>query len=144
MICRCEMIIIYFRLTCTIGRYQRRPSQIHRPLKRTLVVLVRDALRGTLRGDDKCALDRAFARASTDSTCSNQGTQALMLRSASLAIKVGSQPSAVNGKSAILTFRPFERTGADDEIGALMAANATTCTAKPKQRLRVPGYQPLT
>src|SRR6516165_1306116 len=34
------MIIIYFRLTCTIGRYQRRPSQIHRPLKRTLVVLV--------------------------------------------------------------------------------------------------------
>jgi hypothetical protein len=35
--------------------------------------------------------------------------------SASLAIKVRSQPSAVNGKSAILTFRPFERTGADDE-----------------------------
>ena len=34
------MIIIYFRLLCTIGRYQRRPSQIHRPLKRPLVVLV--------------------------------------------------------------------------------------------------------
>jgi hypothetical protein len=34
------MIIIYFRLTYTIGRYQRRPSQIHRPLKSTLVVLV--------------------------------------------------------------------------------------------------------